>query len=70
MERHSLSLGKTWAFLQEVIIIIAANISLSAGLSMNTTSFNVHNRDFLGGTVFKTLRSQCRGPRFHPWLGN
>ena len=24
----------------------------------------------LGGPVAKTLCSQCRGPRFHPWPGN
>ena len=27
-------------------------------------------RDFPGGLVVKTLRSQCRGPRFNPWWGN
>ena len=27
------------------------------------------NRDFPGGPVAKTLRSQCRGPRFNPWSG-
>ena len=27
-------------------------------------------RNFPGGPVSKTLRSQCRGPRFNPWLGN
>ena len=27
-------------------------------------------RDFPGGPVIKTLCSQCRGPRFYPWLGN
>ena len=26
--------------------------------------------DFPGGPVVKTPCSQCRGPRFHPWLGN
>ena len=26
-------------------------------------------RDFPGGTVEKTLCSQCRGPRFDPWSG-
>ena len=26
--------------------------------------------DFPGGPVVKTLRSQCRGPGFHPWSGN
>ena len=27
-------------------------------------------RDFPGGPVGKTPRSQCRGPRFDPWSGN
>ena len=27
-------------------------------------------RDFPGGTVVKSLFSQCRGPGFNPWLGN
>ena len=27
-------------------------------------------RDFPGGTMVKTPRSQCRGPRFDPWSGN
>ena len=26
--------------------------------------------DFPGGPVAKTPGSQCRGPRFNPWLGN
>ena len=26
--------------------------------------------DFPGGPVVKTLRFQCRGPGFEPWLGN
>ena len=26
------------------------------------------NRDFSGGPVAKTLRSQCRRPGFHPWF--
>ena len=30
----------------------------------------IYFRDFPGGPVTKTLRSQCRGPRFDPWLGN
>ena len=25
---------------------------------------------FHGASVVKTLRSQCRGPEFNPWLGN
>ena len=33
---------------------------------MKTTS----DRDFPGGTVVKTLYSQCMEPRFDPWLGN
>ena len=28
------------------------------------------SRDFPGGPVGKTLRSQCRGPRFDPWSEN
>ena len=27
-------------------------------------------RDFPGGPVGRTLRSQCRGPGFDPWSGN
>ena len=27
------------------------------------------SRDFPGGPAVKTLCSQCRGPRFDPWLG-
>ena len=27
-------------------------------------------RDISGGSVAKTLRSQCRGPGFNPWSGN
>ena len=27
-------------------------------------------QDFPGGSVAKTLHSQCRGPGFNPWLGN
>ena len=27
-------------------------------------------RDFSGGPVVKTPRSQCRRPGFSPWLGN
>ena len=34
------------------------------------TSQSTANRDFPGGLVDKTPRSQCRGPRFHPWSGN
>ena len=30
----------------------------------------VLNGDFPGSPVGETLRSQCRGPRFDPWLGN
>ena len=30
----------------------------------------VKGGDFPGGTVVKTLRSQCRGPGFDPWSGN
>ena len=28
------------------------------------------NKSTPGGAVDKTLRSRCRGPRFHPWSGN
>ena len=28
------------------------------------------SRNFLSGSVAKTLYSQCRGPEFHPWSGN
>ena len=29
-----------------------------------------HLRDFPGGPVVKTPRSQCREPGFNPWSGN
>ena len=32
--------------------------------------FKMYLEDFPGGPVAKTPRSQCRGPRFHPWSGN
>ena len=31
---------------------------------------NWNSRDFPGGPVAKTPRSQCRGPGFDPWSGN
>ena len=31
---------------------------------------NIDPGDFPGGPVGKTTCSQCRGPRFDPWLGN
>ena len=31
---------------------------------------HTRTRDFPGGPVAKTPRSQCRGPRFNPWSGN
>ena len=30
----------------------------------------IKNRDFPGGPVVKTPRSQCRGPQIDPWSGN
>ena len=33
-------------------------------------SFKDSTGDFPGGPMAKTLESQCRGPRFHPWSGN
>ena len=33
-------------------------------------AFKAGPRDFPGGPVVKALRSQCRGPGFHPWSGN
>ena len=32
--------------------------------------FEMAQRDLPGSPVGKTLCSQCRGPRFDPWLGN
>ena len=29
-----------------------------------------NSRDFSGGPVAKTPRSQCSGPGFNPWSGN
>ena len=31
---------------------------------------NIESGDFPGGPVAKIPCSQCRGPRFYPWLGN
>ena len=33
-------------------------------------SLRFNLRDFPGGPVAKTPRSECRGPRFDPWSGN
>ena len=33
-------------------------------------SQKANHRDFPGGPVAKTPRSQCRGPGFDPWSGN
>ena len=35
-----------------------------------TCCIEINERDFPGGTVDKTLHSQCRGPGFDPWSGN
>ena len=32
--------------------------------------FKINTVDFPGGTVVKTLHSQCREPGFDPWPGN
>ena len=37
---------------------------------IETVMKNLPTWDFPGGAVDKTLRSQCRGPRFDPWSGN
>jgi len=34
------------------------------------TSKKQTTRDFPGGPVARTPRSQCRGPRLDPWSGN
>ena len=33
-------------------------------------AINKMSRDFPGGSVVKTLNSQCRGLKFDPWSGN
>ena len=37
---------------------------------IQTDQIRLQEGDFPGGPVAKTLRSHCRGPRFHPWSGN
>ena len=53
------------------------NLQVILSLWLNPNSENLYQmvstptvRDSPGGPVFKTLRSQCRGPRFHPCSGN
>ena len=41
---------------------------LEQGLFLNSKTLTAW--DFLGGAMAKTLCSQCRGPRFHPWSEN
>ena len=36
----------------------------------DTDALKNSHRGLPGGPVAKTLRSQCSGPRFHPWSGN
>ena len=50
----------------------AAQTVRGAGVSGRTNYMHEEctPRDFPRGPVVKTLRSQCRGPRFNPWSGN
>ena len=38
--------------------------------SLSLVPVKVLEKDFAGGPVAETLRSQCRGPGFHSWAGN
>ena len=38
-------------------------------MSSEDLNKNLLYRDFLGGSVVKTLRFHCRGYGFHPWSG-
>lgn len=61
MERHSLSLERTWACLLEVMVIIP---SLSAGQTLRTPSFNLHNitiRKVLLLTLFNSTKPLAPG---------
>ena len=44
--------------------------SQRVGHNWATFTISYDTRDFLGGPVAKTSRSQYRGPRFNPWSGN
>lgn len=60
MERHSLSLERTWACLLEVMVIIP---SLSAGQTLRTPSFNLHIaiRKVLLLTLFNSTKPLAPG---------
>ena len=44
--------------------------SLSRHQSLGASKDHVHQGDFPRGPVAKGMRSQCRGPGFHPWSEN
>ena len=44
--------------------------SLSRHQSLGASKDHVHQGDFPGGPVARGMRSQCRGPGFHPWSEN
>ena len=53
--------------------ICTITFQASAVTRVVSWSYALLKRDgegFHGGSVVKTLRSQCRGPGFNPWLGN
>lgn len=61
MERHSLSLERTWACLLDIMVI---RLSLSAGQTLRTPSFNLHNnavRKVLLLTLFNSAKPLARG---------
>ena len=42
----------------------------SSFMAESKLGYCLNMRDFTGSPVVKTLHFQCRGHRFHPWLGN
>ena len=51
---------------------LTSNLSCSLGNGIFVSNFpkSVLGWDFSGGSVVKAPWSQCRGPRFNPWLAN
>ena len=57
-----------WSF-----VLVLCQIQKELSMDSSYVEFAFENRslkDFSGGSVAKTLRSQCRGPGFNPWSGN
>ena len=52
-------------------LIMPLQTTWSYSFALPTVLFNKEkDRDFPGGPVVETPRSQCRGARFSPWSGN